>query len=189
MFDGCDCRVWDTGTLETSNGLLSRLVCGPGRLLNVQRCCGFVLVIKSVEIGGDGCFNDCGQASFEGLLRQETSCDSILDDCLDARFGCYDCSQVRRSRDVSRSLVANSKLACAECGLYHAIFRETWDEPFERPLSNLIVDFRSPLFLKDCVTVNSQDAVDAADSQNFLGGGQIPSAGPGRAGGVRALLE
>ena len=34
-------------------------------------------------------------------------------------------------------------------------------------LSNLVVDFGSPLFLKDCVAVNSQDVVDAAHSHTL----------------------
>ena len=53
-------------------------------------------------------------------------------------------------RDVSRSLVADSGLACAECGLRHAVLRETGEKPFKRPLSNLVVHFRSSLFLEDC---------------------------------------
>ena len=119
MFEGCDCRVCDARPLQSSNCLLPCLICCLGRLLHVQLCRGFVLVIKSVEVGGEGCFNDCGQASFQGLLRQTISFDSILDRSLDARFG-YECTHVRWSRAVSRSLVSNSR-ACAEC---HAVFRE-----------------------------------------------------------------
>ena len=132
----------------------------------------FVLVIKSVKVGGEGCFNDCGQACFQEVLRQKTSCDPVLDHCLDARFGCYECSQVRRSRDVSRCFVPDSRLACAECGLRHAVFcaREL---PFEGPLSNLVVDFCSSLFLKDCAAVYSQDVVDAADSQTLTEEGKF----------------
>ena len=141
--------------------------CCLGRLLNVQLCCGFIHVIKSVEVGGEGCFNDCGQASYQALLQQKTSCDSILDPCLDARFACSECTLVRRSRDVSRSLVSSSSLACAWCGLRHTVFRETPEEPFERPLPHLVVDFCSPLFLKDCEAMHSQDVVDAANSQTL----------------------
>ena len=71
-----------------------------------------------------------------------------------------------RSRDVSRSSVSDSGLACAECGLRHTVLREAWEEPFERPPPNL-VDFCSPLFLKDCVAVYSQDVVDAINSQTL----------------------
>ena len=66
------------------------------------------------------------------------------------------------SRDVSRSLVTDSGLACAECGSRHTVFRGTREEPFERPLPNLVVDFCSPLFLKDCVAM-----VDAANFQSL----------------------
>ena len=76
-------------------------------------------------------------------------------------------SQVCRSSDVSRSFVPNSGLASTECRLRHTVLRETWEESFERPLPNLVVDFRSPLFLQDCVAGNPQDVVDAADSEAF----------------------
>ena len=72
--------------------------------------------------------------------------------------------RVCQSRDVSRSFVPNSGLACTECRLRHTVLRETRKKPFERPLPNLIC---SPLFLKDCVAVNSQDVVDAANSQTL----------------------
>ena len=84
--------------------------------------------------------------------------------CLDARFGCYQCSQVHRSRDVSHSLVSNSGLVCAECGLIDTVLRETREEPFERPLPN-VVDVSSPLLLQHRVAVHSQNVIDAADSQ------------------------
>ena len=45
--------------------------------------------------------------------------------------------------------------------LRHTALRETPEESFERPLPNLVVDFCSPLFLQDCVAMNSQDVVDA----------------------------
>ena len=52
-----------------------------------------------------------------------------------------------------------------------------------------VVDRRCTLFLQDCVTVYSQDVVDAAGPQNSRGGGQILSARPGTAEHVRALPE
>ena len=68
---------------------------------------------------------------------------------------------------MSRALlVSNSRLACAECGLRHTAPRETLEEP-ERPLPNHVVDFCSPLFLKGCVTVDSENVVDADNSQTF----------------------
>ena len=42
----------------------------------------------------------------------------------------------------------------------HTVLRETWEEPFERPLPNLFKDLYNPLFLKDCV-------VDATDTQTL----------------------
>ena len=63
--------------------------------------------------------------------------------------------------------VPESGLACTECRLRHTVIRETWEEPFERPLPNPVVDFCSPLFLKNCVAVYSQDVVDAADSHDL----------------------
>ena len=72
-----------------------------------------------------------------------------------------------RSRDVSRSLVPDSELACTECRLNHTALRETWEEPLERPLPNLDVDFCSPLFLEVHGAVFSQDAVAAANSHTL----------------------
>ena len=75
-----------------------------------------------------------------------------------------------------------SLLGCAACGLYHAVFRETREEPLipprhilckareealERALPSLVADFSSPSLLQDRVAVHSQDVVDAADSQTF----------------------
>ena len=114
------------------------------------------------QVGGGCCFENRGKASSRGSLRQKASCDCILDQCLDARLGCDDGSQVRWSRGVSRSLVTDSGLACVECGLRHAVLRE---EPLERSLSNLVVDFGRSFLLQDRVAVHSEDVVDAADSQ------------------------
>ena len=96
-FEGSQCRVCDTGPLQSSNCLLPCLFCCLGRLLNIQLCHGFVLVIESVNAGGKGCFDNRGKASFQVVLRQKASSDCILDRCMDARLGCYECSQVRRS--------------------------------------------------------------------------------------------
>ena len=59
--------------------------------------------------------------------------------------------------------------------LCHAVFCETWEQPFERLLSDLVVDLCSPLFLQDCVAVNTQDVVDAADTQTLSGEGELRS--------------
>ena len=113
-----ECRVCDAGSLQSSTCLLRSLVCCLGRLLNVQLCRGFVFNTKGAETGGGGCFNDRCKASLQGLFRQKASCDSILYHRLDVGLGCDECSQVCRSRDVSRSFVADSRLACAECKLH-----------------------------------------------------------------------
>ena len=123
-----------------------------------------------------------------GPLSEFSAC-CILDHRLDARFGCNGCSQVCRSRDVSRSFVPDSGLASAEGRLCHAVLCETREEPFERPLPDLVVDLCSTLFLKDFVAVNPQDVVGTADAQNFLEGGRTLSEDPGRAGRARALRE
>ena len=73
-----------------------------------------------------------------------------------ARFG----SQVCGSSDVSRSVVT-AGLASTECGLRHAVLRETWGEPLEGSLSNLVKKFSGPLLLKDYVAVHSQDVLGA----------------------------
>ena len=121
------------------------------------------------------------------MFRQKASCDCILYQRLNARHGCCETSQVCWSRDVSRSFVPDSGLASTEIRLRHTVLRETWEEPFERPLPNLIVDFRRPLFLEDCVAVYSQDVVDAADSHTLSEEGKFRLRD--LAGRVRALLE
>ena len=130
--------VCDARPLQPSNGLLPRFVCCLGRLLNVQLCRGFVLTNRGSEVGGDCCVDDRGQASLQRLLVWQTTCDSILDHSWDTRFGCFQCP-----------LVSNPRLTCAECGLRHPVLRETLEEPFERPVPNLVVHFCSQLFLKD----------------------------------------
>ena len=82
-------------------------------------------------------------------------------------------AHVRPSRVVSRSVVSNSGLAFTECGLDHAVLRETQEEPLDKPLPNHVVDFCSPLFLEGCVALFSQDVVDAAHSQTFSGEGKF----------------
>ena len=47
--------------------------------------------------------------------------------------------------------------------LRHAVLCETGEEPFERPLPDLVVDLCSTLFLQDGVAVNPQDVVDTAN--------------------------
>ena len=110
MFEGGDCWVCDAKPLQTFNCLLSRFFRCLGRLLGVRLCCGFVLVVQSIEVNGEGCFDDCGQASFQGLLREKTSCNSILGHSLVVRFGCCECTLARWSRDVSRSLAPRTGL-------------------------------------------------------------------------------
>ena len=140
-------------------------------------------MVQGAEAGGGGCFNDRGKASLQGVFRQKASCDCILYQRLNAQLGCCESSRVCRSRDV----VPDSGLASTECRLRHTVLRETWAEPFDRPLPNLVVDFRRPLFLEDCVAVYSQDVVDAADSHTLSEEGKFRLRV--LAGRVRALLE
>ena len=49
-------------------------------------------------------------------FREKSGCDCILSRSQDTRFGCNECSQVCRSRNVSRPFFSFSGLACAECG-------------------------------------------------------------------------
>ena len=59
------------------------------------------------------------------------------------------------------------------CVMRHTVHRETQEEPFERPLPDLIVDRCRPLFLQDFVAVNPQDVVDTADSQTLSEEGEF----------------
>ena len=82
---------------------------------------------------------------------------------LGARCDCREGTQVCWSRDVSRSLVPDSGLACAECVLYHAVFRATREGPLKRSQSNLIVDFSGSLLLQD--GGHAEDVVDTTDAK------------------------
>ena len=86
-----------------------------GRCLIGKRA---VFVVKRVKVGGGGCCNDRIEASFQGVLQQQASSDCVVNHRLDARFGCHEGPHVCWSRDVSRSFVSDSGLACAECGLF-----------------------------------------------------------------------
>ena len=154
-------EVCDTWSLQSSNCLLPSFVFCLSCLLYIQLCRGLIFVVKDAEIGGGGCFDDRGEASLQEVLREKACPSCVLDHCLNARFGCDESSQVCWTCDVLRSLEPDSGLACAECRLRHTVLRETREEPFERPLPKLVINFCSPLFLKDCVTVNSQDVVNA----------------------------
>ena len=70
-----------------------------------------------------------------------------------------------RTSDVPRPLVPFARLACAECSLLRAVLRESQEEPFKGPVSNLIADFSGSFLLQDCVTVHPKDVVHAADAK------------------------
>ena len=72
-----------------------------------------------------------------------------------------------------RSFEPSSRLACAEGRLRHVALCEAPEEPFERPLPDLVIDNCGTLFLQDCVAVNPQDVVGTANSQTFLKEGEF----------------
>ena len=74
---------------------------------------------------------------------------------------------------MSRALLYPIPDSCTERRLRHTVLHETREEPFERPLSNLIVYLCSSLFLKDCVAVYSQDVVDAVNSHTLSEDGKF----------------
>ena len=171
MFEGCDGPVSNVWSLHSSNCLLPSFVRCLSCLLTTQLCRGLLTVVK---VGGGGCLDDLGEARLQDLLWEKACPDCVSDHCMDARFGCNESSpspspssQMCRSGDVSRSFETNSGLASTEGRVRPTVLRETREEPFEGPLPNLVVDSCSPLFLKDCVSMNSKDVVDAADSQTL----------------------
>ena len=52
--------------------------------------------------------------------------------------------------------------------MYHAVFRETREEPLKRSLSNLVIDFNGSLLLQDRVAEHSQYVVDATDTKTLV---------------------
>ena len=166
MFKGCNGRVCDTRSLQSRDGLLPGFVCRLGCLLNIHRLC-LLVAVECAEIGGGGGLDDLRETRLQDLLREKACPNCVTDRTLDARF------EVCRSSDVPRSFEPNSRLACAEGCLCHAVLCETREEPFKRPLPDLVVDFCSPLFLQDCVAVNPPDVVGTANSQTLSEEGEL----------------
>ena len=106
-------------------------------------------------------------ARSRSCFGKKASCDCILYQSKDARFGCNVCTKLCWTRCVPSSLVSNPRLACAVCRLLRPVFRESREEPFKGAFSNLIVDFSSPFCLQDCVVMHREDVVDTADAKAF----------------------
>ena len=104
---GCDGRVFDARSLQSTSCLLPSFVCRLGCLLNIQlrRC--LLIIVKCAESGGD-----VSMAPRRGvppdLLREKACPNCVSDHSLDTRFGCDESSQVCRSSGVSRSYEPNS---------------------------------------------------------------------------------
>ena len=71
VFEGCDGRVCDAWSLQSSNSLLPSFVCCLSCLQNIQLCQGLVIVVKNAEIGRGGCFDDRGEASLQEVLWEK----------------------------------------------------------------------------------------------------------------------
>ena len=70
MFKGCDGRVGDTRSLQSSDGLLSGFVCHLGCLLNIQLYRCLLVAVECAEIGGGGCLDDLRETRLQDLLRE-----------------------------------------------------------------------------------------------------------------------
>ena len=66
---------------------------------------------------------------------------------------------------IARSFAPNTWVAGAECGLFRAVLSKFWKESFKRPLPGFTEDFGGFSFLKDCVTVHSENVVDSTDAK------------------------
>ena len=148
------------------------LLCCLGRLLNVQLCRGFVLVIKSVEVGGGlfhrlqpgefprGCFGRRPAVAPSWIIAWMRGLTAV---------GAPKCAGAATSRALlypipdSALSVACVTLSSVKPGKSRS--RDRWP--------NLVVDFCSPLFLNDSVALHSQDVVDAANSQTLPEAGKF----------------
>ena len=138
--------VCDAWSLQSSNCLLPSFVCCLSCLLNIQlrRC--LLITVKCAEVGGGSCLDDLREARLQDLLREKACPNCVSDHSLNARFGCDESSQECRSSDVSRSFEPNSRLACAEGCLCHAVLceaqkralRETAARSRRRPLPPVV---------------------------------------------------
>ena len=158
VFEGCDGRICDARSLQSSNCL--------GCLLNVQLCSGLLIVVKSAEIGGGGCLDDLREAR---LPAQTASWIIALMRGL-AAMRAPRCACAAMSRALLKPIP--DWPAGAEGRLCRDVLCETREEPFERPLPDLVVDVCSPLFLQ-CVAVNPEDVVATADSQTISEEGEL----------------
>ena len=144
-------------------GQFAGFVCCLSCLLNIQLRHGLLIVVKSAEIGGSGCLDDLGEARLTGSCLGE----GLRRPRLGSLPGCAVWLQSEPPDAPGPRCLAlfvpDSGLTSTERCLRHTVLRETREEPFERPLPKLVVDFHSP----DCVATNSLGVVGAANSQTL----------------------
>ena len=79
-----------------------------------------------------------------------------MNHCLYPRFRCYEVLEPQ----CLVLFCIHFGTGLRQCGLYHAVFRETREQPLKRSLSNLVVDFSGSFLLQDRMTVHSETFAD-----------------------------
>ena len=105
MFEGCDGRVCDAQSVQSSNCSLPGFVCHLGCLLNMQLCRGVLIIVQCPERSEGGSLDDLRETRLQDLLREKARPNCVSDHSVDALFGCDESSQVCKSSDVSHSFV------------------------------------------------------------------------------------
>ena len=109
-------------------------------LQQIQPRSGYLCIIKGVEKGGSGRLDESAQPRQQRLIRQESGCSCIPKHVWNLRLGlsvaCSELSSVNPGKSLSSDLGPTSPK------IFGVFF-----------------------FLKDCVTVHSQNVVDPADAK------------------------
>ena len=98
---------------------------------HVQLGKSFVIVLKGSHRGVGGCLDDCGGAGHQGLLGEESGRNCVSDHR----------PKVCGTCDVTSPLVSDPGLTSAERRLFQTVLGETWEESFEGPSADFVVDF------------------------------------------------
>ena len=79
MFQGCNGRVCDAGSLQSSSCLLPSFVCRLGCLLNMQlrRC--VLVAVECAERSGSSCLDDLRETRLQDVLRKKARPDCVSD--------------------------------------------------------------------------------------------------------------
>ena len=119
-----DSGRWGHCVLELSAARPRCLCC----FLHIQPALGFSAPSSVSRYAAVAASMMAFRSATKGLFREKSGCGCDLNHTQNSRVGCNECSNVCRASNVSRSLVANTRLAGTERGLFQAVLCESWKE-------------------------------------------------------------